>query len=48
MGIDFHVGDHYVAFHVPTPVVLLVALITLFGVWTLARFVLGLIQSYFH
>jgi hypothetical protein len=41
MGLDLHVGDHYWSFHVPTPVVLLVALLALCGVWNLAWFILA-------
>lgn len=39
MGIDFHVGDHYVSFHVPVLVLVVVALLAFSGAWKLGRFV---------
>jgi len=44
MGIDLHAGDYYLSFHVPTPVVLLIALTVLFGAWKLGRFILAAVS----
>jgi hypothetical protein len=41
MGIDLHLGSYYISFHVPTPVLLLCALIALYGAWKLGRIALA-------
>ena len=41
MGIDIHLGDHYWPLHVPTPVLLVGAVIAVVVIWKLRRFILA-------
>ena len=45
MGIDVHLAGHYWAFHVPTSVVLALAVIAALAIWTLRRFILAAITG---
>jgi hypothetical protein len=41
VGIDFHIGDHYFGVHVPTPLLLVIAVVALFVAFKLGRYVLA-------
>ena len=33
MGIDFHLGNHYYSFHLPTPVLVFLRAVVVYAVW---------------
>ena len=41
MGIDIHIGNHYIGFHVPTLALWLVGLVAVYGVVKFGRYVLA-------
>ena len=43
MGIDIHIGDHYYAFRIPTPVLVVLAAALLYGVVKAGRYLTTLL-----
>jgi hypothetical protein len=41
VGIDFHIGDHYFGVHVPTPMLLLLAVFLFYVAFKLGRYALA-------
>jgi hypothetical protein len=40
MGIDIYLFSHHYSFHLPVPVLVLLSVVALYGLWRLGRYVL--------